>query len=273
MRFTVITPTYNRAHTLGQVYQSLCAQTFHDFEWVIVDDGSTDGTKELVLGWKPFFPIRYLWKPNGGKHTAMNQGVKKAIGEFVLFFDSDDRCVPETLERFDYHWRQIPDPSRFATLSCLCCRPDGSIVGDPYPASSVDAFTFADQYRYRFAERWGIVRTDCLREFPLIEGEPYCPEGLVWDRISRKYFARFFNEPLRIYETGSDSITHRMIKLRASSPKAIMTYYRELALSSAPLWYRLRAAINYCRFAAITTKRRLARSLRWSRGHPLKAGK
>ena len=273
MRFTVVTPTYNRAHTLGRVYQSLCEQTFQDFEWVIVDDGSSDGTKELVLTWAAAFPIRYFWKPNGGKHTAMNRGVVEARGEFVLFFDSDDSCVPETLERFDYHWRQIPDPSRFATLSCLCQRADGSVVGDLYPAPVVDALTFADQFRYRTVERWGIVRTDCLREYPLLEGEPYCPESLVWDRISRKYYARFFNEPLRIYETNSDSITHRMMELRASSPKAILTYYRELVLSSAPLWYRLRAALNYFRFAVITQKRRIIRSIQSGRNTPLKTGK
>jgi glycosyltransferase involved in cell wall biosynthesis len=78
MKFTVLTATYNRAHTLPDVYQSLCAQTFRDFEWVIIDDGSADGTRELVLSWKPSFPIRYTWKQNGGKHTAVNIGVAQA---------------------------------------------------------------------------------------------------------------------------------------------------------------------------------------------------
>ncbi len=250
MRFTVLTTTYNRAHILGRVHESLCAQTFRDFEWLIVDDGSTDGTKDLVSSWKPFFPIRYFWKPNGGKHTAMNLGVSVAGGEFALFFDSDDRCIPKTLERFDYHWRQIPNPSRFANLSCLCCSPDGSIVGKPYPAVCVDAFTFTEQLRYRSCERWGINRTDVLREFPWPEGERFVPEGLVWNRISRKYAARFFNEPLRIYyEDGLDSLSRKNDR-RASSPKSAMAYYRELALSPAPILLRLRAVINYCRFAA-----------------------
>src|SRR5438132_2378770 len=122
MRVTVMAPTYNRGHTLRVVDERLCSQTFQDFEWVIVDDGSTDGTGDLVATWKPFFPIRYFWKPNAGKHTAMNIGVSRAAGELVLFFDSDDRCIPSALERFDYYWRQIPDPSRFANFSCLCRR-------------------------------------------------------------------------------------------------------------------------------------------------------
>jgi glycosyltransferase involved in cell wall biosynthesis len=259
MRFTVLTPTYNRANTLGRVYESLCVQTFSDFEWVIVDDGSTDRTKELVSSWKPMFPVRYFWQPNRGKHTAMNLGVAKAAGEFVLFFDSDDRCIPTALERFDYHWRRIPDPSRFANLSCLCQRADGSTVGMPYPAEVVDAFNFADQVRCRSAERWGINRTDCLREFPFPEGEPFVPESLVWNRMSRKYAARFVNEALRIYEATPTGLSSRMTALRRSSPKATLAYYRELALSPAPILLRLRGAANYCRFAAIEAGRRLTR--------------
>lgn len=262
MRFTVLTPTFNRAHTLGVVYESLCAQTFRDFEWVIADDGSTDGTRELVASWKPFFPIQYLWQPNRGKHTAMNLGVSAASGEFVLFFDSDDRCIPTALERFDYHWRQIPDPSRFANLSCLCCRPDGSIVGEPYPAPYIDAYSYADQLRHRNVERWGINRTDVLRQFPWPEEERYAPESLVWNRMSRKYAARFINEALRIYEPNTSGISATVTRLRISSPRTTLLYYRELALSPAPLGLRLRGAINYFRFAAIEGRRRIGRMFR-----------
>jgi glycosyltransferase involved in cell wall biosynthesis len=265
MRFTVLTATYNGAHTLGPVYQSLCLQTFHDFEWIIVDDGSTDRTKDLVSSWKPFFPIRYFWKPNGGKHTAMNHGVSTAKGEFVVVLDADDVCIPTALERFDYHWRQIPDSSRFANLSCLCRTPAGAIIGKPFPGDPVDAFTFADQMRFRYSgkwgsnsEGWGITRTDVLREFPYPEGERYAPEALVWNRISRKYAARYINEALRTYEPDPDGITSNVTALRASSPKSTLTYYRELGLSPAPILVRLRAALNYVRFAAIAAKQRLS---------------
>jgi glycosyltransferase involved in cell wall biosynthesis len=269
MRFTVLTPTYNRAHLLGRVYECLCAQSFRDFEWVIVDDGSTDGTKGLVSSWKAVFPIQYFWKPNGGKHTAMNLGVSMASGEFVLVFDSDDRCTPNALERFDYQWRQIPEPSRYSNLACLCRTSAGAIIGKPFPGDPVDAFTFADQMRCRYsgkwgsnAEGWGITRTDVLREFPYPEGERYAPEALVWNRISRKYAARFVNEALRIYEPDPNGITSKVTTLRASSPKSTLTYYRELGLSPAPILVRLRAAMNYCRFAAIEIKRRLSGTFR-----------
>ena len=83
--FTVLTPTYNRAHTLARVYDSLCAQIFQDFEWVVVDDGSTDNTRELVEHWcqTAVFPINYVWQPNQHKKTAFNRGVREARGELV----------------------------------------------------------------------------------------------------------------------------------------------------------------------------------------------
>src|SRR5437762_2817315 len=97
MIFTVFTPTYNRAGTLPRVYESLKAQTFRDFEWIIVDDGSADSTQELVQSWigDLDFPIRYFRQQNQGKHVAVNLGVKEARGEFFLNLDSDDACVPE----------------------------------------------------------------------------------------------------------------------------------------------------------------------------------
>lgn len=103
--FTVFTPTYNRWHTLHRVYYSLSSQTFKDFEWLIVDDGSTDDTKNLVQNWqkKSKFTIRYYYQPNLGKTAALNRGVKLALGKLFLILDSDDGCIPKALEKFKYY--------------------------------------------------------------------------------------------------------------------------------------------------------------------------
>ena len=95
--FTVFTPTCNRCATLPRVYASLAAQTFRDFEWLIVDDGSTDCTAALVDKWtaQADFPIRYLRQENRGKHIASNRAVREARGELFLVLDSDDACVPQ----------------------------------------------------------------------------------------------------------------------------------------------------------------------------------
>ena len=99
--FTVFTPTYNRARTLERVYSSLEAQTFRDFEWLIVDDGSTDGTRALVYEWQRqgSFAIRYFWQENRGKHVAFNVAVRESRGEFFLPLDSDDACRSATRAR------------------------------------------------------------------------------------------------------------------------------------------------------------------------------
>ncbi|MGQ9564843.1 MAG: glycosyltransferase family 2 protein, partial [Thermogutta sp.] len=98
MRFTVFTPTYNRAHTLSRTYESIRRQTIRDFEWVIVDDGSTDGTDELVQQWQQEcndFPIRYFWQPNQHKKVAFNRGVREAKGQWFVPIDSDDELLPD----------------------------------------------------------------------------------------------------------------------------------------------------------------------------------
>src|SRR4030095_5896345 len=94
--FTVSTQTYNRRDRLPRVYESLNAQTFRDFEWLIVDDGSTDGTEEFIKAWQSSadFRIRYFYQPNLGKHVGFNRSVVEAQGELLLSFDSDDSCVP-----------------------------------------------------------------------------------------------------------------------------------------------------------------------------------
>jgi len=112
--FTLFTATFNRAHTLHRVYESLVCQTLRDFEWLIVDDGSTDSTREVVEGWQSeaAIPIRYYHQPNAGYHIAFNRGVELARGELFLSLGSDDACKPYALERFYHHWMAIPETER-----------------------------------------------------------------------------------------------------------------------------------------------------------------
>ena len=112
--FTVYTGTRNRAHTLERPYRSLQAQTFRDFEWLVVDDKSTDGTTELIEKWQAEadFPIRYIRHANRGHHGSSNVAVQQARGELFLTLDSDDGAVPEALERFKAIWDDIPADRR-----------------------------------------------------------------------------------------------------------------------------------------------------------------
>lgn len=212
--FTVFTPTYDRAHTLARVYDSLCAQTFRDFEWLLVDDGSRDGTRALVEGWAAVaeFPIRYVRQPNAGKAAATNRGVEEARGELFLIADSDDSFLPNALERFWHHWRSIPDAERhrFSGVTALCCDEVGRPIGDPFPSDPFDATWWDVHYRHALrGEKWGFHLTSVYREFPfpVQPGATHVPEEIVWRAMSRRYATRHVNEVLRVYCRGDDQVT------------------------------------------------------------------
>lgn len=214
-KFTVFTPTYNRAHTLHRVFDSLAAQTFHDFEWVIVDDGSTDGTHQLVQQWQSVanFPILYTLQPNSGKHIAFNKGVNLARGELFLPIDSDDGFLPDSLEKMLHWWQLIPDNKRaeFTGIVTLCQFENGDICGDLFVAHPLDtnALDLGHKYKKR-GECWGFHRTEVLKQYPFPEDKSvrFVPENIVWDAIASKYKIRCINEPLRIfYQDSGNQIT------------------------------------------------------------------
>lgn len=257
--FTVFTATYNRAHTLHRVYESLKAQTYLDFEWLIVDDGSTDDTRQLVEQWQQEaeFPIRYIYQENSGKHIAFNRGVREANGELFLNFDSDDSCVNEALERFKYHWDkiQIDQKGNFSAVTCLCKYENGKIVGDRFPSNYTDSDPLEMSYRFKIkGEKWGFHRTNVLRQFPFpkISDQRVVPENVVWYQIARKYKMRLVNEPLRIYFEGADQLT----KTGSAKIHALgLAFYHKEVLNTNLDYFRfapiefLRSAVHYSRFS------------------------
>ena len=204
-RFTVFTPTRNRASTLPRVFQSLCNQTTRDFEWLIVDNESEDGTQALVEGWKQQadFPVRYVYQANRGLTNSWNRGVQEARGEFFVTLASDDTCYPHALARLEELWESIPPAERsgFSGVTTLCVDHANRLIGQPFPRSPLDVPAIEMRLRYGVkGEKWGFQRTALMREhpFPVIDGYlGYIPEGLVWNEIGRRYKERFVNEVLR----------------------------------------------------------------------------
>ena len=251
--FTVLTATFNRASTLPRVYESLRDQTFRDFEWLIVDDGSTDETSSLVAGWQreSNFPIRYIWQENAGKPSAINRGALLANGELLLILDSDDACVPTALERFKYHWGSIPKQIRpqFVGVTALVQRPDGSLVGTSFPSNPFDS-TPLEIRRHVRGEKWGFLRTSVMREFPfpVFDGERYIPESIVWNRMARSYRTRYVNEVLRIYYESENGMSAPLARIR--SPRGAIQVNRELLAERQrlPRSLVLRACANRVRF-------------------------
>lgn len=257
--FTVFTATFNREHTLQRVYASLEQQTFRDFEWLVVDDGSADHTSQLIEAWKAeaSFPIRYFHQENMGKHIAFNRGVKLAEGEFLLVLDSDDACVPHALEKLKYHWDQIDDQKRagFSAVTGLCEDQNGNLIGDPFPKDVMDSNPLELRYRYKVrGEKWGFQRTDILRRYPFPENlkQTYVPEDIIWNKIARKYQTRFVNEKLRIYWVDGPSLVHS----QDPGKNAVGGRLQHCdALNNDIIWFRyaplrfMLTALHYSRFS------------------------
>jgi glycosyltransferase involved in cell wall biosynthesis len=225
--FTVFTGTHNRAATLHRPYDSLRAQTFRDFEWLIIDNESTDETPELVRRWQAEadFPIRYEWQTNIGHHGSVNRAVVEARGRFFTILDSDDAAVPDALERFLAAWESIPasERERFVGVTALCRDERGHPLGGRFPFDPTDSNSTEMRYRYkRLGERWGFQRTDVMREFgyPTIPGYTGMFSGqLLWGAIGRRYTTRYINEYLGVVtQDQPDTLTKGSPDPRRNAP-------------------------------------------------------
>lgn len=254
MKVTVFTPTYNRAYVLPNLFASLCQQTCKDFEWLIIDDGSSDNTEEIVQGWlhETSFSIRYFKQKNGGKHRAINRGAQEAHGEFFFIVDSDDTLSNVAIERVVYHCESIKNQKSFAGVCGLRAYKDGTRIGGECDFDILDCSPLEFRVKYGISgDMAEVVNTDILKEYPFpdIPGEMFCTEALLWDRLSAKYKFRYFYEKIYICEYLNDGLTASMTRIRKNSPQYAKLYYSERYFTQLPFKEKAKAAINYWRFA------------------------
>ena len=228
MRFTVFTPAYNRAYTLTRLYESLCRQTFDDFEWVVVDDASTDNTAELltrITHAHDGFPITVISRAtNGGKHRATNQGVAAARGDLFFIVDSDDYLPDDALQVIDAVERSIPasERERFAGVCGLKAHFDGRTIGTTFAGTYLDIPTLERNRHGITGDKAEVVDTAIMRRYPSpeFEGEQYVTAAVVWDRIAHDGFKlRFFNTTVYHAEYLPDGLTQDFRGLLRRSPK------------------------------------------------------
>lgn len=266
---TVFTPTYNRAHLLPRLYESLKAQTCQDFEWIIVDDGSTDNTEAIAQSFFP--PSRgmeggLIRQPNGGKHRAINRGVKEARGELFFIVDSDDSLPNDSIEKIVFYWNQIRGDISFGGVAGYMAHHDGTVIGKGNDDDILDCSSLELRYKHHVTgDMAEVFRTDVLKEFPFleIENERFCPEAIVWNRIAQKYKLRVFKEVIYFRDYLDGGLTSKIVRIRMNSPVASVTTYQELNSYGIPLKEKAKAAINYWRFRACVVKGKRVPRLPW----------
>lgn len=230
---TVFTPIFNRAYIITQLYESLLRQTSFDFEWLIIDDGSTDEVEVLINEWirkknTPFL-IRFFRQENGGKHRAINKGVKLAKGNAFFIVDSDDYITENAIEWINAHWKEIADDDKFAGLSGLKQKITGEITGN----SAINFKIYVDatnlernEYNLQ-GDKAEVYKTNILKKYPFPEfsDETFVTEDTVWNRIAYDgYKIRWYNEVIYICEYREDGLTKNIMTVTQKSPKGHALY-------------------------------------------------
>lgn len=210
---TVFTPTYNRSNLLDRLFRSLCSQGRYDFEWLVVDDESTDDTdekmREFINDKECKFQIKYLKQKHGGKHRAINYALDNAEGEFFFIVDSDDYLVENAVEKV-YGWLQdISEINKFAGVSGLKVKE--AELKEAYKKNSfVDVGGFEREYYGLLGDHAEIYRTDLMRKnkFPEYDGEYFVTEAVCWDAIAADgYIIRWYDEPIYVYDYLPEGLT------------------------------------------------------------------
>ena len=219
----IFTPTYERAFCLPNLFESLKQQKALNFRWLIVDDGSTDNTEEVVEGFMAAspFPIEYIKQENGGKQRAHNTGVAHCENELFFCVDSDDVLPPHVTEEIERQWSDAASDRTIAGLVGLCGGRDGKPLGTSMPRG-VSTLTFWDLY-YKYGHKGDsapIYRTEILKQFPFdVEpGEKFIAEPYVYHQIDQHYCLRVVDKILMTREYLSDGYTSNVRKVTKENP-------------------------------------------------------
>ena len=250
MKITVFTPTYNRADKLTILYNSLKKQTTKGFEWLVVDDGSSDMTEKLInkfINENNDFKIRYYKQENGGKHRAINKGVKLAESELFFIVDSDDWLVDNALERILHHYNNVKDKKEFCGVSGLKKFPTGDKVGGESNFDVLDSTFLEFRYQHKIkGDMAEAYKTSVLKEFkfPDILGEKFCAESYIWIKIAKKYKLRYFYEKIYICEYLENGLSSQAILIRQNNPQYACLTYSDISKSNIPIIYKIKNIIS-----------------------------
>ena len=234
---TVVTATYNRAHTLHRVFESLMLQTYKDFEWLVVDDGSTDNTEELIMEFKEraWFETRYVKKNHAGKYEAVNLSYELATTPYIINCDSDDEMLPDGIEKIMKLWDEVPQ-EKYDNIWCVTGRCIDSktrkIVGSLFPdnINSLSGKEFRKAYMKVSGEKHSCRKTEIVKQFPypVYKDTGKLVPNMTWTRINAIYDQYCSNEPISVYYQDS---TDSLAKSPSRERKLGYYYYAQMVIN------------------------------------------
>ena len=231
---TVFTPAYNRAHTLSRTYESLLNQSCKDFVWLIVDDGSKDNTGDLVRSWQEKdngFEIRYIYKENGGMHTAHNTAYENIDTELNTCIDSDDCLAPGAVEKILGKWAQVRDQG-YAGIIALDSDMDGNIIGQGFPDGMTETTLMGYYAAGGSGDKKLIYRTDVINSYPpypVFEGERYVALAYKYRLIDQDYKLAVLGEVVCNVDYQPDGHSTGMWKEYVRSPRGF-AFWRKVCM-------------------------------------------
>ena len=234
-KITLFTPTYNRAYIIENLYRSIQRQTFTDFEWLVIDDGSSDDTEALFRQWMQEnnpFPIRYHKKENGGKCRAINRGLEMAQGELFFTVDSDDYLTDDALEKVVEWEAQLPKDHKFCGIVANRGTTPESTPNPSLEGAYMDGNAF-DMYGPALGEKALIFYTDIHKKYlyPEFPGEKFMTEAVTWNRMAWDgYKIRYYNDIIWIWEYKPDGLTKAGYKVFLDNPQGTSLFFREKAV-------------------------------------------
>ena len=256
---TVFTPAYNRAHTIGRTYKSLCRQTSSDFIWLVIDDGSSDHTKDLIDQFiaEKKIDIKYIYQQNQGMHGAHNTAYKHIETELNVCIDSDDYMPDDAVEKILDFWKENRS-DKYAGFIGLDQKDGGGILGTTF-SENIKATTLSDFYlRGGKGDKKLIYRTEIIKEYPeypLFEGEKYVGLAYKYHLIDQDYKLLTFNEVVCIVEYQADGSSMNMFKQYWNNPKGFAFYRKNEMKLVKSLKRRYIECIHYVSSSIISKNR------------------
>ena len=226
-KITVFTPTFNRGYIIENLYKSLQRQSYKNFQWIVIDDGSKDDTEKLFEKWTNednLFDITYKKVKNGGKHRAINRAIEIAEGELFFIVDSDDYLTDHALEKVIKWEETIKNKNEFAGVAGVRGYSINSRIGNTFKGEYIDATSLERNKNNITGDKAEVFYLDILKKykFPEFEGEKFVTEKVVWNQIAYDgYKIRWFNEIIYICDYLEDGLTKSMSRIELENPKSL----------------------------------------------------